>query len=101
MVVISYDAPETIKKFARRRKINVPILSDVESKTINAYEMRALTTVGDQTGSARHGSFVIDQSGIIRSKPYLTSFEGQAAVDALMNALKEASKPKLNFKKSS
>jgi len=94
VVMVSYDSPDLIKRFAQRRNIKVPILSDTSSKTIDAYEMRALTTVGDQTGSARHGTFVIDPSGIVRSKPYLTSFEGRAAVDALVSALKEAGKPR-------
>lgn len=94
VVVVCYDAPEKVKRFARRRKINVPILSDAGSKTIAAYAMRALNGAGDQLGSAQHGTFVIDQSGIVRSKPYLTSFEGGAAVDALVSALKEANQIK-------
>ena len=92
VVVVCYDMPEKVKRFAKRRKIDVPVLSDVGSKTIDAYAMRALNGAGDQTGSAQHGAFVIDKSGIVRSKPYLTSFEGRAAVDALVNALKEAGK---------
>jgi peroxiredoxin len=92
VAVVCYDIPEKVKRFAKRRKIDVPVLSDVGSKTIDAYAMRALNGAGDQTGSAQHGTFVIDKSGIVRSKPYLTSFEGQAAVDALVNALKEAGK---------
>ena len=90
VVVVSYDAPEKVKRFARRRKINVPILSDTDSKTIDAYAVRAVTGTGDQLGSAQHGTFVIDKSGIVRSKPYLTSFEGDAAVEALLRALKDA-----------
>jgi hypothetical protein len=35
---------------------------------------------------------VIDTAGIVRSKPYLTSFEERTAVEALINALKEAGK---------
>ena len=93
VVLISYDAPEKVKRFAERRKLRVPVLSDADSKTIDAYAMRALTVAGDQAGSAIHGTFIIDQSGIVRSKPYLTSFEGREAVDALINALKEAAKP--------
>jgi len=93
VVVVCYDPPEKVKRFARRRSLQVPILSDADSKTIDAYAMRAVSGSGDQMGSARHGTFVIDQSGIIRSKPYLTSFEGSAAVDALAAALKEAAKP--------
>jgi len=92
VVMICYDSPETIKRFTQRRNIQVPVLSDTGSKTIDAYAMRALTGTGDQTGSARHGTFVIDKSGVVRSKPYLTSFEGRSAIDTLMSALKEAGK---------
>ena len=94
VVVVCYDPPEKVKRFAQRRKINVPILSDPSSKTIDAYTMRAVTGAGDQLGSAQHGTFVIDRSGIVRSKPYLTSFEGEAAIDALVSALKNANTPK-------
>lgn len=94
VVMVCYDAPEKVKRFTERRKINVPVLSDRDSKTIDAYGMRAVTAVGDQTGSARHGTFVIDKSGIVRSKPRLTSFEGDSAIDALTSALKEASTAK-------
>ena len=92
VVLVCYDAPEKVKRFAQRRKLNVPILSDADSKTIDAYAMRALTGAGDQTGSAQHGTFVIDKSGLVHSKPYLTSFEGRAAVEALVKALKDAGK---------
>jgi peroxiredoxin len=90
VVFVTYDAPEKVKNFADSKKITLPILSDPGSKTIDAYAMRSIVTVGSQAGSSVHGTFVIDQNGIVRSKPYLTSFEGMAAVDALVNALKEA-----------
>jgi peroxiredoxin len=94
VVVVCYDPPEKVKRFAQRRKLAVPILADSDSKTIEAYAMRALKGVGDQIGSAQHGTFVIDQSGIVRSKPYLTSFEGDSAVEMLVQALKAAGKKK-------
>jgi peroxiredoxin len=90
VVVVCYDAPEKVKHFSERREIRIPILSDADSKTIEAYAMRAMAGSGEQLGSAQHGTFVIDQSGIVRSKPYLTSFEGDGVVDALASALKEA-----------
>ena len=90
VVVVCYDAPEKVKRFTKRRKINVPVLSDANSKTIDAYAMRAAQVSGDQTGSAQHGAFVIDQAGVVHSKPYLTSFEERAAVEALAKALKAA-----------
>jgi len=90
VVMVSYDPPEKVKRFAQRRKINVPLLSDSDSRTIEAYGMRALTGAGDQMGSAQHGSFVIDKAGLVRSKPYLTSFEGDVTMDVLAAALKDA-----------
>lgn len=90
VVVITYDAPEKVKRFAESKKITLPILSDTGSKIIEAYAMRSLANVGSQAGSSVHGSFVIDHERVVRSKPYLTSFEGRSAVDALVNALKEA-----------
>jgi peroxiredoxin len=94
VVVVCYDSPEKVKRFAKRRKISVPILSDPGSKTIEAYAMRAVRGAGNQIGSAQHGTFVIDRSGIVRSKPYLTSFEGASAIDTLLSALKDANTPK-------
>jgi peroxiredoxin len=90
VVVISYDAPEKVKRFADRQKITFPILSDSGSKTIDAYAMRALRGTGDQAGSSVHGTFILDQKGIVRAKPYLTTFEERSVVDALVNSLKEA-----------
>lgn len=93
VVMICYDAPDKVKRFAQRCKLTIPILSDSDSKTIEAYGMRATAGAGEQIGASQHGTFVIDQSGIVRSKPYLTSFEGDGVVDALARALKDAAKP--------
>jgi len=90
VVMVCYDAPEKVKRFAERTKIKIPVLSDSDSKTIEAYGMRAVSGAGEQLGSSQHGTFVIDRSGIVRSKPYLTSFEGDGVVDALASALKDA-----------
>ena len=94
VVMVCYDPPEKVKRFAARRKLAVPILADTDSRTIDAYAMRAANGVGDQVGAAQHGTFVIDKAGIVRSKPYLTSFDGDSAVEMLITALKEAGKAK-------
>jgi peroxiredoxin len=90
IVVITYDAPEKVKRFAEKHKITFPILSDPGSKTIEAYAMRSIRGSGDQIGSSQHGTYVVDQAGMIRSKPYLTSFEERTVVDLLVNTLKQA-----------
>src|SRR6185436_10484331 len=48
VVIVCYDDPEKVKRFAERRKINVPILSDSDSKTIDAYGMRWVNAADDQ-----------------------------------------------------
>jgi len=92
VVVITYDAPQKVKRFAGRQKITYPVLSDPGSKTIEAYAMRSIRGTGDQAGASQHATFVVDQKGIVRAKPYLTSFEERSVVDALVSTLKEAQK---------
>lgn len=90
IVVVTYDPPEKIKRFAEDRHITFPILSDPRSATIDAYAMRGRSPSRNQAGAARHGTFVVDENGIVRSMPYLTSFEERSVVDALVGAFKEA-----------
>src|SRR5437868_495295 len=40
VVGISYDSPDKLKSYAKKQKITFSLLSDVGSKTIDAYEMR-------------------------------------------------------------
>jgi peroxiredoxin len=90
VVIVTYDSPEKIKRFASARKISLPILSDPGSKTIEAYAMRSVQGAADQVGSSQHGTFIVDTNGIVRSKPYLKSFDGRSAIDALIAGLNEA-----------
>jgi peroxiredoxin len=84
VVSISFDSTEKIKRFAVMRKITFPMLSDVGSKTIDAYAMRDREA---ENGSANHGTFVVDRDGIIRGKPLILNYDDHAAMDALIAAL--------------
>jgi peroxiredoxin len=90
VVAISYDAPETIKRFVSTQHITFPVLSDPQSKTIDAYCVRTTEATGKFTGMARHGTFVLDQNGVIRSKFLVFPYEDRAATDSLVQALREA-----------
>ena len=76
--------------FANRSKITFPLLSDVDSKTIDAYDIRSPKAPPKLSGFARHATFILDQSGVIRAKLFRLSYQERSAVDALINALKEA-----------
>ena len=90
VVGISYDPVEKLKGYAKRSKITFPLLSDVGSKTIDAYDIRYKEAPAEQSGFARHATFILDQKGIIRAKLFRISYQERSAVDALINALKEA-----------
>ncbi len=94
VVAISYDPAEKLKRFAARSKITFPLLADVNSRTIDAYDIRYKEAPPEASGFARHATFILDQQGIIRSKLFQLSFQEKPAVDNLINALKEAGRLK-------
>jgi peroxiredoxin len=90
VVGISYDPVDTLKSYAQRVNITFPLLSDADSKTIDAYDMRYKEAPPEKSGFARHATFILDQKGVIRAKLFQLSFQERPAVDSLINALKEA-----------
>ena len=93
VVGISYDPVEKLKGYAKRSQITFPLLSDVGSKTIDAYDIRYKEAPPEVSGFSRHATFVLDQKGVIRAKLFQLSYQERSAVDALINALKEARNP--------
>ena len=74
VVGISYDSPEVLKKFSDQMKITFPLLSDPESKTIEAYHIRNEAARGRAEGVPNPGTFILDQQGVIRAKLFLENF---------------------------
>jgi len=93
IVAVSYDSVGALKRFADRRAITFPLLSDVGSKTIDAYDVRSNGAPGEMGGIARHVTFIIDQRGVICAKLFQVSYEERPAVEALLNALSQARSP--------
>jgi peroxiredoxin len=92
VVGISYDPVEKLKRYANRSKVTFPLLSDVGSRTIDAYDVRYKDAPPEKSGFAQHATFILDQNGVIRAKLFQLSFQERPAVDNLINALKEARK---------
>jgi peroxiredoxin len=90
VVAISYDAVDKLESFAKRTQVTFPLLSDVGSRTIDAYDIRSMDAPKTVNGIARHATFIIDRRGIIRSRLFQLSYQEPAAVDALIDALREA-----------
>jgi len=90
VVCITHDSVEKIHAFATRSGITFPVLSDPESKAIDAYDIRCTDAPPEFRGIARHATFIIGQDGVIRSKLFELSYQERSAVNALIHALEEA-----------
>ncbi len=88
VVGISYDSPAVLKKFSDQAKIAFPLLSDPESKTIEAYHIRNEAARGKAVGVPNPGTFILDQQGVIRAKLFLDGYRDRHTTEALIEAAK-------------
>jgi peroxiredoxin len=90
LVAISYDSPEVLKRFAAKKSITYPLLSDTGSKTIDAYGIRNKEATGRASGIPYPGTFIVGTDGVIRSKLFLEGYKDRATPEAIAEALKKA-----------
>ena len=88
LVGISYDDTKILKAFSDRMKIAFPLLSDPESKTIDAYHIRNEAAKGRAEGVPNPGTFILNREGIIRAKLFLEGYRERHTTDALIEAAK-------------
>ncbi len=88
LVGISYDEPKVLKTCADRMKITFPLLSDPESKTIEAYHIRNESARGKAQGVPNPGTFILDREGVIRAKLFLEGYRERHTTEALIKAAK-------------
>jgi peroxiredoxin len=65
---ITYDSPEVLKTFAQRKNVNFELLSDPDSKVIDAFGVRNLEVTGMQAGIAIPNYYLIGPDGVIRHR---------------------------------
>jgi peroxiredoxin len=88
IVGISYDDTKVLKAFSDRVKITFPLLSDPESKTIDAYHIRNEAAKGKAVGVPDPGTFIIDQERVIRAKLFLEGIRVRHSTEELVKAAK-------------
>jgi len=89
VVAISYDTVEVLARFAEKRKITFPLLSDPGSKTIAAYHVLNKEAKGKTEGIPYPGTFIVDSDGVIRAKLFLDGYQKRHTTEALIKAGKE------------
>ena len=90
LLAISYDSTAILKRFAEKNAITYPLLSDVGSKTIDAYGIRNKEAPERWSGIPYPGTFIVGKNGLIRSKILLEGYKERHSVEALVQAMKEA-----------
>jgi AhpC/TSA family/Disulphide bond corrector protein DsbC len=72
LAAISYDSQAILKDFAKRHKIEFPLLADPNSELIRSFHVLNTEAKGMTKGMAYPGFFYIDSSGVIR-ETYFTA----------------------------
>jgi peroxiredoxin Q/BCP len=86
-VGISYDSTAVLAKFAGKRKITFPLLSDPDSKTIKAYSLLNQEARGTRIeGVPYPGTVLIDKNGVIRARIFLDGYVKRHTIDDLIKA---------------
>ena len=90
LVAISYDSAEDLKEFADKKKITFPLLSDVDSKTIDAFGVRNEKTEpgSRQDGIPHPGTFLVDKDGVVRAKLFYSVFKRHTPAELIEAAEK-------------
>ena len=86
LVGISYDEPAALERFANQMRLTFPLLSDPESKTIDAYHIRNEAAKGRAEGVPNPGTFILDRRGVIRAKLFLEGYRQRHTTEALIEA---------------
>jgi peroxiredoxin len=82
VVGLNHDSVEALSNLSATNGIRYPLLSDPDSKTIEAYGILASTG----KGVSRPEAFLLDGKGVIRAKRNLEWLLGPALTDTLLDA---------------
>ena len=78
--------PPCSRSFPTASKITFPLLSDPDSKTIDAYHIRNKAAKGKAEGVPQPGTFILDREGVIRASSFLEGFRERHTTEELVKA---------------
>lgn len=95
LVAVSYDEPKILFEFGKQHKIAFALLSDPDSKVIEAFGIRNLEVKGSRIDGVPHpGTFLIDGKGVIRAKLFYEGYEKRHQAQDIAAAASDLSKVK-------
>ena len=86
VVGLSYDPVDTLRKFAKKREITFPLLSDPGSRTIDAWGLRNESAKGRIAGVPHPGTIVLDGQGVVRAKLFHEGYKKRHTAEEILAA---------------
>jgi hypothetical protein len=89
LIAISYDAPETHKKFADSRGITFPLISDAGSAIIRRYGLLN-DTVDPKSrsyGIPHPGTFIVDRRGVVVSRFFEDAYQERYTAATILSSM--------------
>jgi hypothetical protein len=89
LIAISYDSPETLKKFAESRGITFPLIADRDSATIRAYRIlnEAEKPGARGYGIPHPGTFIVDRKGVVVSRFFEDAYQERYTTATILSTL--------------
>ena len=88
LIAISYDLPETLKKFADSRGISFPLISDSGSAIIKRYGiLNEQQEPGTRSYGIPHpGTFIVDRNGVVTARFFEDAYQERYTAAAILVA---------------
>jgi AhpC/TSA family/Thiol:disulfide interchange protein DsbD, N-terminal len=87
LAAISYDSPAILKDFAKRHRIDFPLLADPGSEIIRSFNVLNTEAKGMTKGMAYPGFIYIDESGMIREKYFQAKYTNRFTANNVIGKL--------------
>lgn len=89
LIAISYDAPDTHKKFAASRGITFPLISDSGSAIIRRYGLlnASVDPTSPSYGIPHPGTFIVDRKGVVVSRFFEDAYQERYTAATILSSL--------------
>jgi hypothetical protein len=89
LIAVSYDTPETLKKFSDSRGITFPLISDAGSAIIKKYGLFNETADPKSRtyGIPHPGTFIVDRKGVVRSRFFEDAYQERYTAATILSTL--------------
>lgn len=91
LAALSYDSVDILKKFSDDKALAYTLLSDPESKAIDAFGVRNQEAKGERfTGIPHPAIFIIGADGVVKAKLYEENYRNRPQPQAVLEAVAKA-----------